>query len=360
MQNNKTETPEKNTEGLPDIGSQMDVKKRNVVAVFFIGLCLFVGLMAHKIINPTNTKKEIPVSEDYTPENKVLPKTSVNNVHETIQQEPQRKAGLSENEQALLLSLEKERLARLQAPVMLINNTSHEANKSLPKKATSADSNTTFMAELSTQEDDIIQASTMKNRPYSIAEGTLIPGIMETAINSDLPGMVRAIVAEPVYSEDGNNTVIEAGSRLIGQYKSGMQQGQSRVFVVWTTLIQPSGSRIRLNSPGVDNLGVSGNNADVIDRHFLERFGNAALLSIIGAGAANIGVDAKDGYNAKQAYRQALYQSFNEAANNAYKQTASIAPTLHIEQGTPILVFVSHTLDFSKTVKETQKKRSVF
>jgi type IV secretion system protein VirB10 len=91
-----------------------------------------------------------------------------------------------------------------------------------------------------------------------IAEGTLIHAILESASNSDLPGYLRASISEPVYSEDATQILIPRGSRLIGQYKSGMLQGQSRIFIVWTRLITPQGLSLQLGSPGVDSLGVGG------------------------------------------------------------------------------------------------------
>jgi len=42
--------------------------------------------------------------------------------------------------------------------------------------------------------------------------------VLETAINSDLPGYTRAIVSRDIRSFDGTNILVPRGSRLIGQY----------------------------------------------------------------------------------------------------------------------------------------------
>ncbi|MDE0853910.1 MAG: hypothetical protein OSA97_05765, partial [Nevskia sp.] len=72
-----------------------------------------------------------------------------------------------------------------------------------------------------------------------IAEGKMLAATLETAIDSDLPGRLRAIVTTDVWSEDGSRHLIRKGSRLIGDYRSGLVRGQTRVFVIWTRLLQP-------------------------------------------------------------------------------------------------------------------------
>ncbi len=61
----------------------------------------------------------------------------------------------------------------------------------------------------------------------TIMQGAFIRGILETAINSDLPGQVRAVVTQDVYSFDGRRILIPSGSRLIGDYRSGITGARS-------------------------------------------------------------------------------------------------------------------------------------
>jgi len=49
-----------------------------------------------------------------------------------------------------------------------------------------------------------------------------------TAIQSDLPGNVSAITREDVWSFDGRRVLIPAGTKLIGDYRSGITRGQTR------------------------------------------------------------------------------------------------------------------------------------
>jgi len=183
-------------------------------------------------------------------------------------------------------------------------------------------------------------ARALANPHSTIAEGALITAVLETAINSDLPGYVRALVSRDVSSFDGGVVLIPRGSRLIGQYRAGAPLGASRAFVMWTRLIRPDGVTIDLNSPGADALGRGGL-AGETDQHFLRRFGGAMLLTLLGA-AADAATDNHD-----TQVIVGVTRGGGDAASVALNQEINIPPTIHVDQGTPIRVFVARDLDFS-------------
>lgn len=167
----------------------------------------------------------------------------------------------------------------------------------------------------------------------TVAQGAFIPAVLETAIDSDLPGYVRALVSQDVRSFDGSRVLVPRTSRLIGQYKSGLQAGQKRVYVLWTRLIRPDGVSVALASPAISQDGKSGLSGDV-DTHFVERFGSATMLSVVGALSA-IGNAAL------------VLSGSQSAAGVAAQRDSQIPPTIRIDQGQPIRVFVARDLDFS-------------
>jgi type IV secretion system protein VirB10 len=173
----------------------------------------------------------------------------------------------------------------------------------------------------------------------TVVQGTMIPAVLETALNSDLPGYARAIVSRDVKGFDGSGVVIPRGSRLIGQYKSGLASGQSRAFVVWSRLIRPDGVSIALGSPVMDESGQTGL-AGKVDRHFLQRFGGAMLLSVVSAlpsaliGGGSTALVINSGSDA------------TGAASQAVQSDARIAPTIRVPLGTPIQVFAARDLVF--------------
>jgi type IV secretion system protein VirB10 len=167
----------------------------------------------------------------------------------------------------------------------------------------------------------------------TVPQGALISAVLETAINSDLPGFVRAVVSRDVRSFDGTSVLVPRGSRLIGQYRSEVAIGQSRAFVVWTRLIRPDGVTVALNSPGTDPLGRSGLTGDV-DRHFLQRFGPTLLTTVFSAALS------------RSARNNQVIIGATQSIPGASVQGEAINPTVNVPQGTAIQVFVARDLDF--------------
>jgi len=169
-----------------------------------------------------------------------------------------------------------------------------------------------------------------------VTQGTLIPAVLETAIDTDVPGFVRAVVSADVRSFDGVRVLVPRSSRLIGQYRSGLTAGQKRAYVIWTRLIRPDGVSVNLASPAIGFGGETGL-AGKVDSHFFERFGSAMLLSVVG-GLSALGSNGAS----------VVVGGGQSAAAAAIGQTGQIGPTIRIRQGEPVRVFTARDLDFSK------------
>ena len=216
------------------------------------------------------------------------------------------------------------------------------------------DRSSKFLAAASSIGDRSAKARRIERIDALVPEGTLIPGILETAIVSDLPGQVRAIVSQDVYSFDGRRVLIPTGTRLIGEYQSEITRGQTRIFVVWTRMLRDDGVSVRLNSIGADSLGRAGLTGRV-DKKFRERFGAAILLSIVGGGASYLTGygsqtatgDNDDARHAEELARETVARTFSDMANQALGDSLRIPPTISVSQGERIFVFVRQDLDFS-------------
>lgn len=248
----------------------------------------------------------------------------------------------------------KETLVRMNAPVQFLSRetpkNSFITNKDGSINATliGKGNNSKFLnssADISTQ-----NASLMDNPDETVPAGDIIPATLETAVNSDLPGMVRAITTRDVYGLTGRNVLIPRGSTLVGQYNSSVSEGQSRVFVVWNRVLLSNGVKVAINSPGSDAIGRGGLGADSVQQHFFKKFGASILLSLLSAASATTGVNTQDQNNSISDYRMMIAQSMREASSTALSQTMGIPPTMHIHQGAKVAVFVARDLSFHQVL----------
>ncbi len=197
-----------------------------------------------------------------------------------------------------------------------------------------------------------------------IAQGKIIDAVLETAINTDLPGLIRGVVTRDVYSEAGNNVLINKGSRLIGSYSSEIKFGQARVQIVWDRVIRPDGIDIKVSSPGIDDIGRSGSAGDV-DNHILRNFTTAMMVSLINIGVAEYAdsngssnststtttntdgstTNTDDSSTVDQAYDDAI-DNISSIGTDVIDKTKDMPPTITINQGTSLKVFVKQDLVF--------------
>lgn len=182
----------------------------------------------------------------------------------------------------------------------------------------------------------------------SLFAGSVIPAVMVTGINSDLPGSVSAQVRQTVYdSRDENKVLIPQGTRLVGEYSSDVGYGQKRVLVAWNHLIFPDGSTINLKGMlGGDGQGVSGFH-DKVDNHYIRTFGSAILMSLLNVGVQVSQPQNSGALNTSTASSQAAAaaaSSLSESSSRVLNKNLGIQPTLEIRPGYSFNVLVNRTM----------------
>lgn len=193
--------------------------------------------------------------------------------------------------------------------------------------------------DLDAAADDVdrVSASRFLNPGFTIPQGTVIPAVLETALDSTRAGGARALIQRDVSSFDGTRVLIPRGSRLYGEYEGDLERGQNRALVQWTRLIRPDGVTIALDSPSSDPLGRAGVKGKV-DSKFLQRFGGAILQSIL-----DIGV----GLAVNQVADGVIVALPGSVQNLQVTDPSAVTPTLKVKHGTSVSVFVARDLDFS-------------
>ncbi|WDS35484.1 TrbI/VirB10 family protein [Pseudoxanthomonas sp.] len=194
-----------------------------------------------------------------------------------------------------------------------------------------------FAVRIGDDAPPLAQAVALAHPQATVVQGTIIPAVLETALNTDLPGYARAIVSRDVRSFDTSVVLIPRGSRLVGQYRSGISTGQSRAYIIWSRVIRPDGVSVQLGSPAIDGEGQTGLPGEV-NRHFWQRYGASILLSVVGGAASALGGDTGT---------LVIGTSANSASAQALSTDGKIPPTIQVPLGTPIQVFTARDLDFS-------------
>jgi len=180
---------------------------------------------------------------------------------------------------------------------------------------------------------------------FEIKAGTIIPAIMISGINSDLPGEIIAHVSQNVYdSATGEYLLIPQGTKLVGAYDSHVAIGQERVQVAWTRLNYPDSSTLDLgNMPGADQAGYGGFH-DQVNNHFWKIFGDTLMLSLLSAGAqlSQPQTTSATGVpTAGQTVAASMGQQFAATGAEITKRNMQIQPTLEIRPGYQFNVMVA-------------------
>lgn len=190
--------------------------------------------------------------------------------------------------------------------------------------------------------------------PYMVQVGEVIPGILETAINSDLAGPIKARVARDVYdSPSQQHLLIPQGSVLVGEYNSGVVYGQERVLIAWQLLRFPNGDQLDIGAmPGVDGKGRAGFE-DQVNNHYWRIFGGAILMSLVGAGVGMTQPEATGaGPSFSGTLAQQLGQQIGQVSSELIQRNMNVAPTIEIREGYRFNVFVKKNLVLEGPYKE--------
>lgn len=194
------------------------------------------------------------------------------------------------------------------------------------------------------------KATRMQNMHMTIAAGTMINCGAITELDTTVPGFVSCKVSREVRSADGSVVLIDKNAVMTGEVSAGILQGQARAFVLWSRVRNQDGAVAYLDAPGTNRLGSAGVPGQV-DTHFWERLGQAMMVSVFSdlsrgvmqslinstqKGSSNTNVNLDDSSNSQE-----------QLASEVLRATINIPPTLTVNHGETVSVFVPRDVDFS-------------
>ena len=181
--------------------------------------------------------------------------------------------------------------------------------------------------------------------PYQLFAGTVVPGVLITGMNSDLPGTIIGQVSQNVFdSATGQYLLIPQGTKIIGIYDTRTAYAQERGHVLWQRLIFPNGNSIILdNLPGADQEGYTGFK-DKVRSHYARAVWSALLGgAIMGGVASALDGNGNEGSFQEEAGSEAA-RNISNATNSLVQKNLNIPPTVIIEPGYKFNIIISKDL----------------
>lgn len=201
-------------------------------------------------------------------------------------------------------------------------------------------------SQVSSMTTPVSVASVISNPSLTLSKGTVIECILETRVDTTVPGMTSCIIPQNVYSMNGRVLLIEKGTKAIGEYQGSVQNGLDRIFMLWSELRTPEGVAVNISSPTADALGGAGVGG-YVDHHWWRRFGSALMFSMV-SDAFKFGMTKAEKSSNTSVRYDTTEDGMNEIIKEAMRQSGNIPPTLIKNPGERVSIFVARDVDFSK------------
>ena len=322
----------KETNSSENLAKKLKIIIPTAFVLLGIGFAVYNVTLKHKKTEELNPTRPSQVSI------KNLPAPIVNSEPDKEVEKLVKEVEEKQKEYDNLLDLQKKKLRE-----SLLYPSTGQQNGGQQQQTNARAADNELTAKLQPMKLEGSKAGQLKDRDFLVTQGTLIDCVLETKLITTQPGMAACHVMNDVYSSNGRVVMIDKGSKVVGFYQGGLQQGQARIFVQWSRLETPEGVVVDLASPGTGPLGEAGLGG-YVDNHFFQRFGGAILLSVVG----DLGNAAsKYASNGSSIELTNTTDGIQNAATEALKNSINIPPTLYKNQGEKIAIFVARDLDFS-------------
>jgi type IV secretion system protein VirB10 len=190
-------------------------------------------------------------------------------------------------------------------------------------------------------------AGVMVHPEWIVAKGTIFHCLPQQPLDTQLPGPVKCLVTDEVWSADGTNLLIERGSTVNGEMQRGLDLGQDRAFILWTDLLTTHFVTITLDSPAADDLGQIGAPGR-LNEHLWAKIKAAVLLTAVQT-ASDVATNA---VQAAGATSLSIGSYGPSLAEQALAHDLNIPTTLYRNQAQPLTVYVNRNLDFSRAYRD--------
>lgn len=187
------------------------------------------------------------------------------------------------------------------------------------------------------------QVKRMENPDYTLVKGTKLPCTLETTIISEQQGFASCIISQDVYSGNARILLLEKGTKVTGEYRGEVRNGDRRLQIIWDRLITPYDVVVQLDSPVTDRLGASGITGKV-DNRWGARIGSALLISMLSDALQIIGDNSE---RADVIVNSETADTSQTLAEQILDKNINLAPIIYISEGQMLNIYVADDIDLS-------------
>ena len=198
---------------------------------------------------------------------------------------------------------------------------------------------------------------------YELKASTIIPAVLLTGLNSDLPGEIIGQVSENVFdTATGRHLLVPQGSRVFGKYDSRVAYGQDRALVVWDRLLFPDGSSITLQGMGGTDKAGNAGFEDQVNNHVLRLLGygaiSSAFASVFQLSQRNNQNPAVNGVQSPaQVAAGEVARQYSQLGIQMAQKNLNIQPTIEIRSGYQFNVIVNRDMVFPEVFRDRAPSR---
>lgn len=182
---------------------------------------------------------------------------------------------------------------------------------------------------------------------HRILEGTVIDAVLSNRLDGAAAAPVNCLVTNAVYSHSGQQVVIPAGSRVLGETRPVQALGETRLAVAFHRVLMPDGRTYRLDQfIGLNQIGDAGLR-DRVNQHYLSTFGAAAAVGLISGLAqflGSAGLGRGDG-DRTVIIAGGVGDATSQASLQVMSRFLNRLPTVTIREGHRVKVYLTSDLE---------------
>ncbi|HYK89329.1 MAG TPA: TrbI/VirB10 family protein [Acidobacteriota bacterium] len=181
--------------------------------------------------------------------------------------------------------------------------------------------------------------------PVTMYEGEMLEAVLVNRIIADTePSPVVCNLAKDLFDHNAEYVVLPANSRVLGLSQVVNYKGAHRLFISFNRIILPNGPSIDLPPSrkalkALDETGALGV-VSKVERHWFLQFGTAiffgALDGLAGAAQRN-----RDVFSTNAVILGRTSENFERILENIMSQYSTIVPTIRVDQGKKLLIYLS-------------------